>query len=97
MRVWHLVFLLAAACQNAADPAWARADDQSPGETTIAGAPRVVSRAGQPPLLDGKLDDRAWQTAAVLSPLVQPDEGGAAASDDPVAGVARLTERRFGI
>lgn len=84
---------LLAGCHRA-DPAWATAPRQAPGEPTIAGAPLAVPRLERAPIIDGRLDDAAWSGAAVVGPLVDPFTG-ALPSSHPVAAWARLgwTER----
>jgi hypothetical protein len=82
-----LILLPSSGCRK--DPAWSVAPANHPGEATIAGTPLDVPRLASPPILDGKLDDDAWSTAAVLGPLVEPGDGRAAESH-PIASWARL-------
>jgi hypothetical protein len=49
-----------------------------------------VPRAAAPPVIDGKLDEPAWASAAVLGPLVDPSSG-AQAPGHPVAATARAS------
>jgi hypothetical protein len=58
------------------------------GEATLEGAPAAIPRL-EGSAIDGKLDEPAWQRAAVLGPLVQPGDGAPAPADHPVFAVAR--------
>jgi hypothetical protein len=71
------------------DPAWAVAPGRHEGDATVAGEPLALPRLASPPVLDGKLDDAVWASAAALGPLVDPGAGGRAADDHPVAAWAR--------
>lgn len=79
---------LLAACSP--QPSWSALGPGRKGEQTLVGAPLAIPRARTAPTIDGKLNDTAWATAAVLGPLVDPGSG----ADDkrsPVAAIARMT------
>jgi len=88
MRTLGPLWLFLAACSSS--PPWALIAGGQHGEDTIAGAPLRVPRARTAPTIDGKLDDAAWSTAAVLGPFVDPG-GGAEARDHAVAALGRVT------
>ncbi len=73
-------------------PRWAQApSDAAPGEPTILGAPLRVGHASSAIVVDGKLDDAAWRSAAALGPLVEPGDGQRATATHPVAAWGRVT------
>src|SRR5262245_14626287 len=86
-RAWLLGLVCLAGCR--AEPSWARASEGASGEATLTGAPLEIPAFGSRPNLDGKPDEPLWRTAALLAPLVEPGSG-AARTDHPVAGWARL-------
>ena len=59
------------------------------GDATVLGEPLVVRRLAAPIVVDGNLDEAAWQSAAAAGPLVGPGEGQVI-PDHPVKGFARL-------
>jgi hypothetical protein len=68
-------------------PVWAQ--QGSPGRATLAGSSRPIASAVQvtdPPVVDGVLDDRAWQDATPLAGFVQaePFEGQPASENTEV-------------
>ena len=66
----------AAACAKRQDPSWASpATNAVAGDATVSGAPAKISHFDSAPVIDGKLDDAAWATAAVLGPFVDAGEG----------------------
>ena len=81
-------FIGFAACNSG--PAWSRLSTGRNGDDTIGGEPAPVPKAHAAPTLDGKLDDEAWTSAALLGPLVEPGAGSAALKS-PVAAIARMT------
>ena len=60
------------------------------GEGTITGAPAPVRRFAERPKIDGRLDEAAWRTAAVLGPFVDPGSGREVSASHPVAATARI-------
>ncbi len=74
-----LALLVAASCAHRDEPDWAKLPASgTSGDSTVSGAPATVGSFATPPVLDGKLDDPAWRSAAVLGPFVDPGEGGPA-------------------
>ena len=59
------------------------------GDSTVAGTPLSVGRFATPPVLDGKLDDAIWASAATTAPFVQPGDGADAPGHE-VAAFAKL-------
>ncbi len=91
MRRGALLLVLVAGCHHA--PKWAEPPTNSaPGEPTISGAPVAIGhQSGALGLvLDGKLDEPAWASAALLGPLVDPGGGQAAPNNHPVYAWARM-------
>ncbi|HWE27664.1 MAG TPA: carbohydrate-binding family 9-like protein [Polyangia bacterium] len=83
------VFATIAGCHKP-DPAWSRPSARHLGDDTITGVPLDIPRAAAAPVLDGKLDDAAWTTAAELGPFV--DVGSGRVIDrHPIATFARMT------
>jgi hypothetical protein len=71
-------------------PDWAKpAPGGTTGETTIAGEPLSIPYFATPPVLDGKLDDAAWASAARTGMFVNPGNG-ASIETAQVSGFARL-------
>jgi len=60
-----------------------RHDGEDPPRMTIP-----VERASSTPVIDGRLDEAVWKTAAQTPPFVNPSSGGASAGD--FGGTARL-------
>ena len=72
------------------EPEWAHLPTmRHPGEPTITGDPLAIPKLPTPPTIDGKLDEIAWQGAAVLGPLGDPSTG-AEADRHPVAAFAKI-------
>ena len=82
------VVSFAVACHRP-DPSWATTNVEHRGEPTIAGEPLAIPKLARAPVVDGKLDDAAWTSAAVLGPLVDPGNGATLPSS-PVAAFARV-------
>jgi hypothetical protein len=84
-----LLLLVIPACHEP-DPPWAATPATThAGEATIAGEPLAIPKLQAAPVVDGKLDDAAWATAAALGPLVHPATGAPVPSS-PVAAFARM-------
>jgi hypothetical protein len=80
---------------NGARPPWASPPAGAhSGDATVGGAPVTIPKAATAPspqiVADGRLDDAAWQNAAVLGPLADCGDGRAV-SRSPVAAFARMT------
>jgi hypothetical protein len=67
------------------------------GESTIGGMPARVSRFGEHPVIDGRLDEAVWRTATVLGPFVDTGTGRDVSARHPVAASARVgwDDQRF--
>src|SRR4051812_3397443 len=83
-----------ASCERARGPApgWSSTPANAlRGEVTLTGTPAHVRRLDPSAhfVVDGKLDEPAWATAAALGPFVDPG-AGAAVPQSPVAGFARV-------
>ena len=70
--------LLLGCRQSGSAPSWTAPSSGTDGDGTVAGAPAVLPRVATPPVIDGKLDDAVWTSAAVLGPLGDPGAGGSA-------------------
>lgn len=89
LGLWLSVLSVGFLCACHRDPPWTIAPAKHPGEATVLGEPIHVPRLSARPILDGKLDDPAWASAAVLGPL--GDAGsGAEVDKHPVAAWARM-------
>src|SRR4051812_42507143 len=85
-----LLLLMSVAACHKPDPSWAAPPATAhAGEPTIAGEPLAVPKLASAPLVDGKLDDAAWASAATIGPLADPTTGAAVPSS-PVAAFARI-------
>ena len=60
------------------------------GEPTINGQPARVPRFATRPVIDGKLDEPAWQSATMLGPFVDTGDGHSVSASHPVAATARI-------
>ena len=60
------------------------------GQSTISGPPARVARFAQRPVVDGRLDEAVWQTATVLGPFVDTNDGREVSAGHPVAATARI-------
>jgi hypothetical protein len=67
-----------------------RRSDGTLGDATISGTPARVSRFASRPVVDGRLDEAVWRTAAVLGPFVDTNDGRRVSARHPVAATARI-------
>jgi len=67
-----------------------RRGDGIQGDATISGIPARVSRFATRPVIDGRLDEAVWRTAAVLGPFVDTNDGRRVSASHPVAATARI-------
>lgn len=89
--LWPIFLVVFPACKQHAEPAWAHWPERSiHGDPTITGDPAPVGRFSTPPVIDGKLDEAAWQTATALGPFVDVGGGADVKADHPVAAFARI-------
>jgi hypothetical protein len=71
-------------------PDWATPPERGvAGDATVTGPPMAIGRFASPPVIDGKLDDAVWRSAAATARFVNPGSG-ATPSSHPVAAFARL-------
>ncbi len=70
---------------------------QGPAPRGIAGRPTLTAvRAVQPPIIDGRLDDAVWRTAALIDTFVQEEPvEGAPATEKTEVRVAYDSERLY--
>ena len=70
------------------------------GDATVLGEPLLVKRLAGPIVIDGQLDEGAWQSAAAAGPLVAPGEGQVVRLENPVPaanGEVVVTRLRTGV
>jgi len=71
-------------------PDWAKQPESAmSGDATVLGEPLLVKKLASPIVIDGNLDEAAWQSAAAAGPFVAPGEGQVL-KDHPVKGFARI-------
>ena len=89
-RFVFYTLLLSTSCAKREVPAWAKMPASgTKGDTTVTGAPLKIARFASPPVLDGKLDDAVWASAATTAAFVQPGDGSDAPGHE-VAAFAKL-------